>query len=238
MIVEKPKREDWKTLVILLPLLLTMVGVMLYEDMKHPCEDPCEQISTTPVATVPLVEEGDDVSKFGYNGFGVAWDAIEDIGWQGTAFEFPVNESVAMYWDIATVIPLWEDPSSNMILNPTSFRSAVYVTYSGDTPEKAYAYMDITAVSGAGRVSMAIYDDAANLMGKTNWVTLTETGTGWYEFTFDSSFQLVDGETYIIAIGASFNAVLDIFSVADGAPGGTVLPLLKTNSGSEAGLLR
>jgi len=179
------------------------------------------------------------VSKFGYNGFGVAWDAIEDIGWQGTAFEFPVNESVAMYWDIATAIPPWEDPSSNMILNPTSFRSAVYVTYSGDTPEKAYAYMDITAVSGAGRVSMAIYDDAANLMGKTNWVTLTETGTGWYEFTFDSSFQLVDGETYIIAIGASFNALVDRFNVADGAAGDDpVLPLLKTNSGSEAGLLR
>ena len=177
--------------------------------------------------------------RFGSTGHGIDWDPLEDTGWVGTGFVFPTDVPEESYWDLLTAIPPWQDPSGNMIQQPLTFRAAVNVKYEGATPTKAYAYLNIAAVSGAGRLSMAVYDTSENLMGYTNWVTLTETGVGWYEFTFESASPLVDGVEYIIAIGASFNALQDWFSVADGAAGDDpVLPLLKTNSGSEAGLLR
>jgi len=56
VIIEKPKREDWKTLLIMLPTALVIIGVMIaFPPTRDEQSEQCEQISTTPVATVPLV---------------------------------------------------------------------------------------------------------------------------------------------------------------------------------------
>ena len=236
MIIEKPKRDDWKTLLIMLPTLLVFVGVMIL--MPPTCSKQCEQISTTPVATVPLVEEGDDVStlKIG-NNLGSTRD-------DGMGFVFGnlvpvVSGVIADAWTMDPNAGVPEPWPANMVTDSSAYpigKLALYVTVDSETLVADAMYANVV-VPAAASVHAAIYTEALELVAAATPQNAGPSSYDWIECPFAAPPMLVDGHSYWFMVYVNGDMAGAVRGEATGFPD-AVLPLLKTNSGSEAGLLR
>ena len=245
MMVEKPKRDEWQTLVIALPLLLALVGVLMYAEMTAPpVAEVVEQASTMPEAQ----EEGDDVSKLAIGNYltGDSWFSMTVTWWYANNYTFPNGVPTASYGGLPTGIPVPEDPTSPQLVLPPRLYDA-YVTYDSATkvPVNGFAYMKVVNADEGSQMVMHIYTLGGTLVASSdNWTV--EVGEGWHEFEFTTAGALVNGVEYLIAVGS--NAVNDgvlIHCTTDftkytppPTPGsGAVLPLIKTESDMAEGTL-
>ena len=246
MMVEKPKRDEWKTLVIALPLLLAIVGVLMYAEMTAP---PVAEV-VEPASTVPEAqEEGEDVSKLAVGNYltGDSWWGMDVTWWYANNYTFPDGVPNVSYGDFPTGIPTPEDPSSPQLILPARLYDA-YITYDADTkvPVNGYAYVNVVNADQPSKMVMHVYTLGGTLVASSdNWTV--EVGEGWHEFTFVITEALVDDVEYLVAVGS--NAVDDVVQLhctTDFAkydpppppgPGGAVLPLIKTESDMAEGTL-
>ena len=248
MMVEKPKRDEWQTLVIALPLLLAIVGVLMYAEMtRPPVEDVVEQASTPKVTQ----EEGEDVSYLGSGASGDSWWDGTDLGTYGTAFPFPSGTPSVSYFDtVVDPIPTSPDPAISLGLEgPARLYDAYIRLDGGDKPITGHANLRTVAVSGGGKVGMCVYDASDYSVVAQSDVWTFTTAEGWHEFTFAGAPALVGGKTYIIAILMDFPTVVDTLDIRlstdferyipppPPGPGGAVLPLIKTESDMAEGTL-
>ena len=255
MIGERPKREEWKTLVLVLPLACVMFGAWVWYEIQHPCEDPCEQISTTPVATVPLVEEGDDVATISVGNTAEGTTVPPYRGVLGNIIRIGSGMTPGLFYALATPEPwTYAWPANLSGFTPVlAFDNALQCAYV--VLDDATYQIDKIVVwipSGVSwKHSVAITDASFNVIAKAPISTFPpdiEPAGGWVEFAMTEVVLLSENTDYWLVTYESSTSSSEFrvtYGDGNGGNGGNggdgtsnVLPLLKTNSGSEAGLLR
>ena len=240
MMVEKPKGDQWQTLVIALPLLLAIVGVLMYAEMTAPpVAEVCEQVSTTPV--VLPQEEGDDVAtiKFG-NGAEPLTTVLPDSTPYLTTFHVKTGATAGV-WVTTTAGGVGiSDPWPATLTKDSETESdylCMYAVLDKTTLEVQHLYSNINPSNDCS-FKMGIYDTSGNfIVGSEVIYYAVDEPAAWVKFPLLLHPALSDETDYWLVAWVSSPDIVDGQGIGpyEAPAAGVVLPLIKGASDMAAG---
>lgn len=159
------------------------------------------------------------MSQLGMTDVCSGWDAIDDVDSVATAFPFYEEAPGKSYANslFSEVIGSWDDPIAPSEVIPAVLHATYAVLDDDNKPTAVWAYLDVTAVTGLGKVAAGVYDEAGNLVAGSAAQLFTVSGASWWEFPLVGAPALVDGTSYCLWVRADYDALNDLVNLSVGA---------------------
>ncbi len=217
------RREKTPSLVVLLAVLLLLGGAWWGIEHPPPVGRPIRPRPPThlPDHTATTKDHPEEVTTdmgvLGMTKPGSDWRIIYDADSRATAFPSGAPAKSYQFSTFTEPMGSWDDPISPAEEGPPYFCYSTHALLDeNDIPTAIWAYLELTAVTGLGKIAAAIYTEAGSLVDGSAAQVFTETQTGWVEFPLSGSTPLQSGVSYAIWVRADYDAINDLVRIAYG----------------------